>query len=207
MRTRLMAITLLALMLAFPGTLLAQESDPEALVRSLYEALNTGDIDAALAFYADDAVESLGDFGTFSGKEELRSSFETEAARNATWELEDFQVEGDTVTFTNRYTDNNLRALGVTLEGIEVSTIQDGKFTTDTWTATEESLAALQAATAALPETGGRSFRSTLRLWHWAGWQSLADLACSCCAAVGSMHRSRRDERRVGETRSSRDEC
>jgi ketosteroid isomerase-like protein len=150
-RTRLMAITVLALMLALPGTLLAQESDPEALVRSLYEALNTGDIDAALAFYADDAVESLGDFGTFSGKEELRSSFEVEVARNATWELENFQVEGDSVTFTNRYTNNNLRALGVTLEGIEVITIQDGKITTDTWTATEESLAALQAAMAALP--------------------------------------------------------
>jgi hypothetical protein len=50
-----------------------------------------------------------------------------------------------------------MRALGVTLEGTEVITIQDGKIVTDTWTATEESLAALQAAMAALPQTGGEA--------------------------------------------------
>lgn len=155
MRTRLMAITVLVLVLALPGTLLAQESDPEAVARSAYEALNAGDVETALSFYADDAVLSLGAFGSFSGKEELRGSFEHEVSLHASWELSDFQVEGDTVTFKSRYTSDDMRALGVTLEGTEVITIQDGKIVTDTWTVTDESMAALQAAMAALPQTGG----------------------------------------------------
>lgn len=155
MRTRLMAIVVLVLMLALPGTLLAQEPDPEALARSAYEALNAGDVESALALYTGDAVLSLGAFGSFSGKEELRGSFENEVAKHATWELSDFQVEGDTVTFTSRYTNDDLQAIGVTLEGTEVITIQDGKIATDTFTVTDESMAALQAAMATLPQTGG----------------------------------------------------
>ncbi len=155
MRARLMVIMVLALMLALPGTLLAQESDPAAVARSAYEALNAGDVEAALALYADDAVLSLGAFGSFSGKEELRGSFENEVAKHATWEFSDFQVEGDTVTFTNRYTNDDLQAIGITLEGTEVITIQDGKITTDTWAVTDESMAELQAAMASLPVTGG----------------------------------------------------
>jgi ketosteroid isomerase-like protein len=153
-----MAITALVLILALPGTLFAQDSGPETLVRSVYEALNAGDVDTALALYAADAVMSLGAFGIFSGKEELRESFENEVAKNATWEFSDFQVEGDTVTFKNRYTNDDLQALGVTLEGTEVVTIQDGKIATDTWTVTEESMAELQAAMATLPQTGGEAF-------------------------------------------------
>jgi ketosteroid isomerase-like protein len=151
----LVAITLLALILAVPGTLLAQESDPEALARAVFEALNAGDVETALALYADDAVLDLGTFGKFTGKEELRGAFEHEVSLNASWEVSDFQVEGNTVTFKSRYTSDTMNALGVTLEATEVITIQDGKIKTDTWTATEESVAALQAAMATLPETGG----------------------------------------------------
>jgi hypothetical protein len=155
MKTRLIVVTLVALVLALPGSLLAQESNPEALARSVYEALNAGDVEAALDWYADDAVLDLGTFGRFSGKEELRAAFENEVSLNASWEVSDFQVEGNTVTFQSRYTSDAMRALGVTLEAIEVITFQDGTITTDTWTATEDSLAAFQAAMAALPETGG----------------------------------------------------
>jgi ketosteroid isomerase-like protein len=157
MKTRLMAVTVLVLMLALPGTLLAQESDPEAVARAVYEAMNAGDVETALSYFADDAVLSLGAFGSFSGKEELRGSFEREVSLHASWELSDFQVEGDTVTFKSRYTSDDMRALGVTLEGTEVITVQDGKIVTDTWTVTDESMAALQAAMAALPQTGGEA--------------------------------------------------
>jgi ketosteroid isomerase-like protein len=150
-----MVIMVLGLMLALPGTLLAQESDPEALARSVFEALNAGDVESALALYADDAVLDLGTFGKFSGKEELRAGFENEVSLNASWEVSDFQVEGDAVTFKSRYTSDAMSALGITLEANEVVTTQDGKIVTDTWTATEESVAAFQAAMATLPETGG----------------------------------------------------
>jgi ketosteroid isomerase-like protein len=155
MRIRLMAIMVLVLMLALPGTLLAQQSDPEALARSVFEALNAGDVEAALALYADDAVLDLGAFGKFSGMGELRAAFEHEVSLHASWELSDFQVEGNTATFKSRYTSVDMDALGVTLEATEVITVQDGKITTDTWTVTEESMAALQAAMATLPVTGG----------------------------------------------------
>jgi ketosteroid isomerase-like protein len=155
MRTRLMAIIVLALTLALPGTLLAQETNPEAVARSVYEAMNAGDVDTALSFYADDAVLDLGAFGSYSGKEVLRGQFEHEVALNASWKLADFQVEGNTVIFKSTYTSDDMRALGITLEGTEVITIQDGKIATDTWTVTEESFAELQAAMASLPETGG----------------------------------------------------
>jgi ketosteroid isomerase-like protein len=150
-----MLIMVLALILTLPGMLLAQESDPETLARSVFEALNAGDVEAALALYADDAVLDLGAFGRFSGKEEIRGAFENEVSLNASWEVSDFQVEGNTVTFKSLYTSDMMRALGITLEATEVVTVEDGKIVTDTWTATEESLAAFQAATATMPETGG----------------------------------------------------
>ena len=41
-----------------------------------------------------------------------------------------------------------MRSPGVTLEAMEVITIENGKIATDTWTATDESLAAYRAARA-----------------------------------------------------------
>jgi hypothetical protein len=94
-------------------------------------------------------------FATHTGKEEIRAYFEGNAALNAALEYEDPQVEGDTVTLTVWYTDDDLRGLGLNLEGISVVTVQDGKIVKETWTATDETMAALDAAMAALPETGG----------------------------------------------------
>ena len=155
MRTRLMAIMVLASMLALPGTLLAQESDLEALVRASFEALNTGDAEAAVAFYADDAVLDYGAFGSFSGKEAIRAQLEHEVSLNAYFELSEFQIEGNTAKFKSRYTSVEMDALGVTLEGSAVATIEDGKIMTIYFTTTEESMAAVQAAMATLPQTGG----------------------------------------------------
>jgi len=123
----------------------------QAAAIDYYVALNAGDVEAALALCAADAVLSLGAFGSFSGQEELRGSFENEVAKHATWELNDFRVEGDAVTFTTRYSNDDLQAIGITLEGAEVITIRDGKIATDTWTVTEESMAALRAAMTTLP--------------------------------------------------------
>ena len=69
-------------------------------------------------------------------------------------------MEGDTVTVRSWYTDDDLRALGLTLEGIQVVTFQDGKIVSAIWTATDETMAALEAAMAALPETGGGALPS-----------------------------------------------
>jgi hypothetical protein len=158
MKSRQLVAILFVLLLALPGTLAAQEPDLESLARSVPEALNAGDIEAALAVYAEDGVLDLGPFGKFSGKEELRASFENELSLNAEWQVDNFQVDGNTVTFTSRYTSDAMKGLGVTLEAVETMTFEDGVIVLDQWMITDESFAEFQAATASLPETGGETF-------------------------------------------------
>jgi uncharacterized protein (TIGR02246 family) len=157
MKTRMILLVVLVLLLALPVALHAQETDPEAVVTAVFEAMNAGDVETALSYYADDAVFDVVPFSTHTGKEEIRAYFEEAAALNAATEYENLQVEGDTVTMTAWYTDDDLRAIGLNLEGIEEITVQDGKIVSETWTATEETMAALEAVMATLPETGGEA--------------------------------------------------
>jgi len=164
MKTHLIAITTLVVMLALPVALYAQETDPASVVTALYEAFNAGDVDAVLALLADDAVVNLevpGAPETYTGLEEIRAWVEDLVAQHWEGEFEILQVEGDTVTSRlTSYADFS-RALGIApLVGTEVYTVQDGKIKGFTWTPTEESAAKLQAAMAALPETGGAAFPS-----------------------------------------------
>ena len=165
MQTHLIAMTALVVMLALPAALYAQETDPVAVVMAEIEALNAGDIDAALALYADDVVIKLvppippDSPDTYTGKAELRAWFEGLVAVNWKGELEILQVEGDTVTTKSRTWADPTRALGVApLEATLVYAVQDGKIKGWTWTLSDESLAKLQAAMAALPESGGDAF-------------------------------------------------
>jgi hypothetical protein len=67
-----------------------------------------------------------------------------------------FNVEGETVTCLNGYTDADLEGMGVgSLEFEWVATIRDGKIQGYSVTMTPESLAKMEVAMAALPETGG----------------------------------------------------
>jgi ketosteroid isomerase-like protein len=155
MKTCLVAIIMLAVILALPLALYAQETDPAAVVTAAYEAWNSGDVDAYLALVADDAVVDIPGFGTYTGLEEIRAWMEGLLPLNPQMEFEILQVEGDTVTLRSSYTDDDFRALGVVLEADEVIVVEDGKVKSDTWIATEESMAELQAAMAGLPVTGG----------------------------------------------------
>lgn len=173
MKTHLIATTILVLALALPVALYAQETDPAAVITAFYEAFNAGDIDAFVAFYADDAVQAIEPsppFGTYVGHDEIRAWAEGYMAVNGQMEFEILQVEGDTITVKSRYWDDDIRALGIAyLEAIEVTTIQGGKIVADTYTVTEESMAEFQAAMAALPQTGGPSATGTLPMWLGVG--------------------------------------
>lgn len=162
MKTRIIAMTALVVMLALPAALYAQETDPVVVVMAEIEAFNAGDIDAALALYADDVVIKLvppippDSPDTYTGKAELRAWFEGLVAVNWKGELEILQVEGDTVTTKSQTWADPTRALGVApLEATLVYAVQDGKIKGWTWTLSDESLAKLQVAMAALPESGG----------------------------------------------------
>jgi len=150
----LITMTAFAVMLPLPLAVCAQETDPVAVVTAMYEALNTGDIDAFLALYAEDAIIEIVPFGAHTGHEEIRTWAEGLMELNAEMELEILQVDGNVVTAKSWYSDDDWRAMGIVLEAMEELTVEDGKITVDTWVTTEETLAAVEAAMAALPETG-----------------------------------------------------
>lgn len=158
MKTRMIVLTMLVVLLVLPAAIYAQETDPEAVVTAFFEAFNAGDLEGLVAYYADDAVMHLVPFHEpYVGKEAIRAAFAEMIAGHATVEYEILQVEGDTVTLINRFTGDNLRALGLTLEANQEIIVRDGKIVSNIWIATDESIAAYQAAMAALPVTGGEA--------------------------------------------------
>jgi hypothetical protein len=172
MKTRLFALMVVALVFAFPTGICAQETDPVATIMAWLDAQNAGDVDAALAFLADDAFITLvpppmeGHDGVFRGKEEIRAWWENLSTLNGVGTVSNCQVEGETVTCLLNYTDDSLQALGLdSIDNEFVVILRDDKIQTYTATMTEESLAALMTAMAALspeslPETGGIAFPS-----------------------------------------------
>lgn len=182
MKRLMIAVTVIVVMLALPVALHAQETDPLAVVAALYEAVNAGDVEAALALYADDAViympvppPNMPD--TYTGKDEIRVWVENEVARNVEYVLLGTEVDGTTVVATTSVADDVLRSFGLTsLVQTDEFTIEDGKVTARTHAFTEESLATLGAAAAALPETGGLGLAGMLPLWLGAGGLLIATL-------------------------------
>jgi hypothetical protein len=176
---KLLAVTAaLAMMLLLPFPLCAQETDPESVVDALFEAFNAGDVDAIAAFYADDAVIRFPDENeTLTSAEEIRALIEELAAMNFAIEATSIQVEGDTVTVAIRTWADPTRALGIApLEATDVYIVKDGKIASQTSTYTEESLAKLMTALAALPETGGAAFPSYLLVTALGGLAILSGL-------------------------------
>ena len=160
MKTRIVVLMALAAMLALPPVLYAQETDPMSVVNAWHDALNEYDIDAALSYFADGAVVTIvppiaGGSGVYSGKEDIRSLYEGFVAANFSCALSNCQVEGETVTCIDTYTDDGLKSMGVDfIDGEWVATVRDGKIQSYTYTISEESLAKFPPAPESLAETG-----------------------------------------------------
>ena len=131
-----------------------------AVLIASFEAFNAGDIEADLAYFAEDAVVNIVPFGTYTGHAEIRAWIEKNTAANGRMTWETPQVDGDTVTLKSTYTDDELQSIGITLEANETVIVKDGKIVKDTWVVTDESMAALSAAMPpeALPESGKATF-------------------------------------------------
>ncbi len=126
---------------------------PEQVVLELAKALNSGDIDAAMALLTDDIVFTVdppvppGSPGVHTGQEEVRASFEELPALNFEMELDLQEVEGDIVKARLRTWVDPTRQLGVApLEYNEVYIVQDGKISAITDNITDESMANLMNA-------------------------------------------------------------
>jgi ketosteroid isomerase-like protein len=167
MKSRILILMVSVLMFTVPAALHAQETDPEAVIKTAVDAWNTGDVATLKALYADGAILCFPDWGddcaTVAGQsaEELSVWLEELVAANFVMEPESMEAEGDTVTLVAQVWADPTRAMGIApLVTTDVYTIQDGTIIGQTSTLDEESSAKLAAAMAAMepetmPETGG----------------------------------------------------
>ena len=166
LKAGMIAVMMSVVLLALPVALYAQEPDPMSIINSWVEALNAGDIDAALSYLADDAVVKIvppapGTSGVFTGQEEIRGWYETVVGQQGVTTLSDCQVDGESVTCVNTYAEDSFRSLGIdSVVGEWVAVMREGKLQSYTFTMSDESLAALMAAMTppVMPETGGSAF-------------------------------------------------
>lgn len=160
MKSRTAAIAVLLVLLSLPLVLHAQQTDPVAVVKAMTDPLNAGDMDALMAYWTDDAVMEVVHLdATYTGADEVLALFEMLAGKNFEMHIDEvLKVEGDKITTSTLMAMDDTRALGVQVVSTQVYTVQDGKIKSLWCSWSAETLAALQAATAAaaeaLPDTG-----------------------------------------------------
>jgi ketosteroid isomerase-like protein len=128
---------------------------PEDVVLSAVQgwdqAITPAILDAALAWYADDAVVTLIGLppdqpNTFRGKAQIRAWLEELAAHDFNLKLEACQVSDDTVTtLTRTWMDWSRKAGIAPIIATEVYVIHDGNIVSETWTISTESQARIAA--------------------------------------------------------------
>jgi hypothetical protein len=120
---------------------------PEVLVQDLGAALNAGDMDAAMALMADDAVFTVdfaGNLELHSGSDEIRALFTELVAGNFRIETTPESIDGNTVTTLTKTWGDGVPGDGPNT-AVEVYVIEDGKIASITWTPTGETIAKYQA--------------------------------------------------------------
>jgi hypothetical protein len=158
----------LAMMLAWPAQSSAQAADPVAVLYELLDALNTHNVEDAIALFVDDAVVTQlnvepgtpNPHATFTGKEQIRGWLEGQPPGLRVEVIGAPQVIGDKATFRNSLTGDFLTGMGIDkIEQLGEATFQDGKIKSFTLEETPESKAKIQeamarASSAGMPATG-----------------------------------------------------
>ena len=91
----------------------AQNLDPASVLKRYIEAQNTGDLDTALALWAEDGVITNTRGRSFVGHESLKRFILGNISRRIKQEPESIQVVGDRVTWINRESNESYRRLNV----------------------------------------------------------------------------------------------
>ena len=104
--TYLFLVLLLAFSLTACGAPAPTAVDPAAIVQGFWDAISAKNIDAAMAFLADDVQISGGPTNSMD-KAALSAFLSSETKRGVTFEISDLKViSGDTVTFNQKVYDN-----------------------------------------------------------------------------------------------------
>jgi ketosteroid isomerase-like protein len=139
----------------------AQATDPVSVFDGFNAAVNAHDVDAALAFFADDAVVQFPNQpppNIHRGTQQIRAWLQADAAQHIHVQTDNIQVADDRVTGIGKVAVDSLQPLGITLEGPVEVVVRGGKITSFTFTVSQDTLAQLQAAMQqpqSLPQTGG----------------------------------------------------
>lgn len=90
-----------------------QNTDPRSVLKRYIEAQNAGELDGALALWADDGVIINTRGRKVAGKENLRKFIQTNISRKIKQEPEAIQTVGDKVTWINRESNESYSKLNV----------------------------------------------------------------------------------------------
>ncbi|MCW5841982.1 MAG: nuclear transport factor 2 family protein [Caldilinea sp.] len=160
-RQVLSALFLMSLLLTASSTIPARAQDAdaaadpngvEAVFRAAYDAINAGDAEGAMAYYASDAVSVAlpappGTTGVMVGYDDILQVTKDLIAGNLQIEITDFHAFGDSAAMTALHSDDAFIALGVApLEFTGTTTVQNGLIVQETWVIRPESFARFIAA-------------------------------------------------------------
>jgi len=121
------------------------QAEPQFVVETVYDAVEAGDIDAALELLADDAVLTVlpapdgQEDAAFVGKDEIRTWYEGLHADNPHTEFHDVTVTGNRATWKAEWWGDFFRSIDLAPAQFEgVAVIQDGKVSSMIWANTPE---------------------------------------------------------------------
>jgi len=162
----------ITLLIFFAILIAACSPSTQDLVNSWQEALNKGDINAALSYLAEDAKVTIippaeGD-GVYNGHSEIRGWYEIIASGKGSGSLRDCKFVSDTMTCISTYTDEGLKALGVDfIEGEWVAKIKNGIIQAYTFTTTQDSLAKFPPPIPASVESLANTINDLVGTWWY----------------------------------------
>lgn len=116
------------------------EDGPLSITTGVTAAINAHDVDAALAYFAENAVLYVPDQqpSTHMGKDQIRAWLQDDADHNISVEVEDVRQGGDKVTAIATVANDPLRDLGIGhVTGKLEIVVQQGKISSFTFAATQ----------------------------------------------------------------------
>lgn len=90
-----------------------EQSDPVTVLKSLFEARNSRNPDAALALFADDGMIINVVGAAFYGRDDIKKFLQNTSAQSGRYELESVHSSDNTVTWTDLVTNPVYETLGV----------------------------------------------------------------------------------------------